>query len=92
MDGHITFGGVFLVPDTCNYASGEQPERGDCIHHAEEDRFNTNEENKHCWFVMSIAGEMVRCKCEGAEVWRQAFYIAQMRLIHRKPNKGKGGK
>lgn len=70
------------------YASGEIPLKGDRIYHQ---RLKENigaippsKEEQQTWIVTSLCGDMVRCKCDGAENWRQAHYVAQMCLMRRK--------
>lgn len=68
------------------YASGEEPMRGDVVEYAEKLRqpIPASREHDELWIVTTPCGDMVRCKCDGAENWRQAHYVARLRLVRRK--------
>ena len=79
-----TVGVKALALATC-YASGQEPLKGDLIYNEKlaDHRIKIlalSEEEKQTWIVMSVCGDMVRCKCEGAENWKQAHYTNRMRL------------
>jgi hypothetical protein len=66
--------------EDCRYASGQYAAKGDHIRYAEE---IYHPEAREIWIVMTVTDDMVRAKCEGKELWRQAFFTAQMELIER---------
>ena len=76
-----------MASATC-YASGQEPLKGDLIYNEKLADHGVkilalSEEEKQTWIVMSVCGDMVRCKCEGAENWKQAHYTNRMRLWRR---------
>jgi len=68
------------------YASGEIPLRGDVVVYNEvfHQPVPPSREERETWIVTSLCGELVRCKCQGAERWRQAHYVKRLKLIRRK--------
>lgn len=69
------------------YQTGEEPKRGDVIVHERMAQpvgaVALSKEEQQTWVVTSVVGDMVRCKCQDAEGWRQAHYTNQMRLVRR---------
>ena len=60
--------------------------RGDLLEYAEKltQPIPASKEQGEAWIVTTVVGDMVRAKCADAFQWRQAHYVARMRLIRRK--------
>jgi len=72
-------------PDPFCYASVETPRKRDVVAYAEkwQQPIPSHRERSETWIVTSVIDDMVRAKCEGAEQWRQAHYVKDLRLIRR---------